>query len=156
MKQKDILVKAVESYLEGKDLFLVDLTVSSDNDIEVVIESLEGIVSLDDCVDMSRAIEAELDRDVEDFSLTVGSAGLSSPFKVRKQYLKFIESEIEVTRTSGARVKGILENVSEEGITLLYSQLVKREGMKKKERVEVSEEISFAEIKSARPVISFK
>lgn len=156
MKQIDILHKAVTEFLEGKQLFLVEIFVSSDNDIEVVIESEVGDVSLDDCVELSHYIEDQLDREVEDFSLTVGSAGLSSPFKVVKQYHKFVGSEIEITRIGGARLKADLISVTEDGITISYEALVKVEGQKKKVKEQREEFLSFNEIKTAKPVIKFK
>ena len=82
MKQQEQLEQAAAAYLEGKDLFLVDIKVSADNDIDITIESDGRDVTLDDCVEMNRFIESRLDRDVEDFSLTVGSAGLTAPFKL--------------------------------------------------------------------------
>lgn len=155
MKQKDILDKAVADYLEGKDLFLVETLVSADNDIEIVIESETGDVTLDDCVEFSYFIESELDRDVEDFSLTVGSAGLSSSFKVARQYVKFVGSEIEIIRRSGAKQKAMLVAVKEDGIDISYDVLKKVEGQKKKVREHVDEFLSFDAIKTAKPVINF-
>ena len=72
---KQTLKAIVKEYLEGTDLSLVEITVSEDNDIEVIVTRESG-VSIDDCVALSRHIESRLDRDKEDFSLTVGSAGI--------------------------------------------------------------------------------
>ena len=72
---KQTLEAIVKEYLEGTDLSLVEITVSEDNDIEVIVTRESG-VSIDDCVALSRHIESRLDRDKEDFSLTVGSAGI--------------------------------------------------------------------------------
>ena len=85
MKQREQLESAAAAFVEGKDLFVVDIKVSADNDIDITIESDERDVTLDDCVEMSRHIESCLDRDVEDFSLTGGSAGLTSPVKLPRQ-----------------------------------------------------------------------
>ncbi|MBP5210739.1 MAG: ribosome assembly cofactor RimP, partial [Bacteroidales bacterium] len=92
MKQKDILEQSVAEYLAGKDIFLVEIKVTADNDIDVVIENEKGDISLDDCVELNNYLESKLSRDVEDFSLTVGTAGLTSPFKVPRQYNKFVGS----------------------------------------------------------------
>jgi len=107
-------------------------------------------------VDMTRFIEERVSRDVEDYSLTVGSAGLTSPFKVVRQYKKAVGSEIQVTRSSGARQKVMLTAVTEDGIDVSYEQSVKLEGSKKKVKETVNEHIPFAEIKSAKPVIKFE
>ena len=72
---KQTIEKIAQEHLQGTDLSLVEVTVSEENDIEVIITS-EGGVSIDDCVELSRFIESKLDRDKEDFSLMVGSAGI--------------------------------------------------------------------------------
>ena len=82
MISKELVQQLVEQWLEGKDYFLTDLTVSADARIVVEIDHEEG-VWIEDCVELSRFIENGLDRDEEDFELEVGSAGLGQPFKVR-------------------------------------------------------------------------
>lgn len=157
MKQKDLLLTAVNSYIEenGGDLFLVDITVSPTNDIEVLIERECSDVSIDDCVAISRYVESKLDREVEDFSLTVGSAGLTAPLTVIRQYRKFKDSEIQVTRLGGSRQNGILTSVNDNGIELTYMQSVKVEGTKKRIKESVTESIPFDQIKSAKAIIKF-
>ena len=76
MIQKQTIEKIAQEHLQGTELTLVDVTVSEDNDIEVIITREGGGVSIDDCVALSRFIESKLDRDKEDFSLMVGSAGI--------------------------------------------------------------------------------
>ena len=126
----------VNQHFEGTNFFLVDVKVSTDNDIEVIIESDNEDINLDHCVKISRHIESQLDREKEDFSLTVGSAGLSSPFKVLRQYRKFIGQEVEVLIKGGIKLKAVLTDASAEEITLTYSKLESVEGKKKKVRVE--------------------
>ncbi|MDE5857439.1 MAG: ribosome assembly cofactor RimP, partial [Muribaculaceae bacterium] len=89
MIDKDKLRLTVEKAIEGTDIFLVDLKVSPDNNIVVEIDSKNGL-DIDTCADLTRKIEAEFDRDAEDYELEVGSAGLTSPFKVKAQYEKNI------------------------------------------------------------------
>ncbi|MGX8696804.1 MAG: ribosome assembly cofactor RimP, partial [Prevotella sp.] len=96
MKQQEQLEQAAAAYLEGKDLFLVDIKVSADNDIDITIESDGRDVTLDDCVGMTEFIQQAVDRDQEDYSLTIGSAGLTSPFKVLRQWKKAVGSEIQL------------------------------------------------------------
>ena len=155
MKQKEQLEKAAAEYVEGKDLFIVDIKVSADNDIDITIETDERDVTLDDCVEMSRFIESRLDRDVEDFSLTIGSAGLTSPFKLPRQYRKFVGSTIEVTFRDGHRQKAFLESAGDEEFEISYEKLVSVEGKKKKVRETMHETLKYAEIKSAKAVIKF-
>jgi len=75
MISKQTIEAIAQEYLQGKDLSLVEVTVSEENDIEVIITRESG-VAIDDCVELSRYIESKLDRDKEDFSLMVGSAGI--------------------------------------------------------------------------------
>ncbi|MCF0164780.1 MAG: ribosome assembly cofactor RimP [Bacteroidales bacterium] len=156
MKQKELLEKAVNEIVEQRGLFLVEISVSKDNDIDVTVESDSADITLEDCVAISDYVNARLDREVEDYSLTVGSAGLTSPFKVVRQYKKFVGSVIEVTLKEGQRMKVVLESVAEDGISVSYERSVKVEGQKKKVKESVTETLSFSQIKSAKPVISFK
>ena len=84
MIEKSIVKSLVETWLEGKDYFLVDIEISQDNKIVVEIDHADG-VWIEDCVELSKFIEDHLDRDKEDFELEVGSAGLGQPFKVPEQ-----------------------------------------------------------------------
>ncbi|NLX40766.1 MAG: ribosome assembly cofactor RimP [Bacteroidales bacterium] len=156
MIQKEKIEEILAEFLaQRSDLFLVDVKVSRENDIEIVIEIDKGSLSLDDCVNISRFVESKLDRDEEDFSLTVGSAGLSTPFKVLRQYRKALGSEIELKLKNGGHFKGVLAAASEEGITFVTKVSEKVEGQKKKVIMEVVEEYTFDQIKSAKPVIKF-
>ena len=86
MKVSEI-IDAIESEIVARGLYIIEVTVSKDNDVEVTIESEEGKVELEDCVAISRFFETRFDRETEDYSLTVTSAGLDQPFKVLKQYI---------------------------------------------------------------------
>jgi ribosome maturation factor RimP len=156
MIQKEKIEEILAEFLaQRSDLFLVDVKVSKENNIEIVIEIDKGFLSLDDCADISRFVESKLNRDEEDFSLTVGSAGLTAPFKVLRQYRKALGSEIELTLKNGGRINGMLTAVSEEGITFLTKVSEKVEGEKKKVIRKITEEYTFDKIKSAKPVINF-
>ena len=87
MIDKELLVKTVIEAISGTDLFLVEAKVGSSNDINIEIDSASG-VDIDTCARITRRIEEVFDRETEDYSLEVGSAGLTSPFKVRRQYEK--------------------------------------------------------------------
>ena len=90
MIDKELIVKLVEEKLASSSNYLVDVAVQPGNIIVVEIDNDES-VCIDDCVELSRYLEDHLDRDVEDFELEVGSAGITSPFKVLRQYQKNIE-----------------------------------------------------------------
>ena len=85
MISKSAVEQAVNEWLDGKEYFLVDVSVSADDEIVVVIDHAEG-VWIEDCADLSRYIESKINREEEDYELEVGSAGLGYPFKVRRQW----------------------------------------------------------------------
>lgn len=150
MTLKERVKIAVEEYLEGKDIVLVSLKCTPDSVIEVTLDSLNG-VDLDKCVEASRFIESKLDRDVEDFELTVGSASISEPFTHPIQYKKNISRQIEIMEAgSRSKLSATLNDVDDEGITVSYTEKIVPEGKKRKEEVERVRKISFEDIKSAK------
>ena len=147
---------AIAGYLEEKGLFLVDIEISKDNDITIAIESSEGDVKIENCVDIDHIVAGVFDRDVEDYSLTVTSAGLDQPFKVLQQYQKFVGSEVEVVVKGGGKMKGVLSSATEEGFEVTVSKMVKVEGSKKKVQQDTVTAFAYDGIKSCKPVIKFK
>jgi len=145
----------VERYINGSDLFLVQLKISKDNVVEIMIDSPVG-VNLDQCVELSRAINETFDRDVEDFELTVSSAGLDQPFRVFQQYLKYIGKEVEVVLKSGKKLKATLVDATPDTITLSYEELQKVEGKKRKQLITNTESYILADVKSTKPIIKWK
>ncbi|MBQ7899258.1 MAG: ribosome assembly cofactor RimP [Bacteroidales bacterium] len=154
MKISDI-IDAIEGEIVARGLFLIEVTVSKDNDVEITIESEEGIVELEDCVALSRHFESMFDREQEDYSLTVTSAGLDQPFKVLKQYLKSVGKKVEVQLKGGKKMVALLEAADQESITLKYSQKEAVEGKKKKEIVEHVDRFTMDQVNSVRPFIEF-
>lgn len=150
---KTVKALALE-WLEGKEYFLVDATVSKDNKIVVEIDHKDG-VWIEDCCDLSRFIESKLDRDVEDFELEVGSAGIGQPFKVVQQYINNIGNEVEVMTAEGKKLKGVMADADENGFTLKYQEKQKVEGKKRPQLVEVESQFAFDGIKWAKAVINF-
>ncbi|MCR1856692.1 ribosome assembly cofactor RimP, partial [Phocaeicola vulgatus] len=117
MIDKNVVTRIVDEWLEGKDYFLVDVTVSPDDKIVVEIDHAEG-VWIDDCVELSRYIESKLDREEEDYELEVGSAGIGQPFKVLQQYLIHIGKEVEILTKEGKKLEGVLKDANEENFTV--------------------------------------
>ncbi|MBQ9654295.1 MAG: ribosome assembly cofactor RimP [Bacteroidales bacterium] len=136
MKKEDI-AQAVEAAILERGCFLVEVTVSKDNDIEIVIEKEKGDVDWEDCVAIDRLVHEKFDQDVEDYALTVSSAGLDRPFKVMKQFEKAVGTKVDVWMKGGKKVKGVLEAASEEAVTI------------------DGEAIAFDVINSVRPVVEF-
>lgn len=146
----------MEEAVACRGCFIVDVKVSRDNDVELTVESAEGIVDMDDCVALSEAFQDVFDRDVEDYSLTVSSAGLDQPFKVLRQFLKAVGSEVEVMLKGGKKLAGILEKADESSITLSYQVKEAVEGRKKKETVTRTDVFPMSEVNSVRPRIKFE
>lgn len=125
MTDRAFIERKVMERLQGTDCYLVDVTVSGENDITVEVDSDRG-VSIDDCAALSRYIEENLDREKEDFSLEVGSPGITSPFKALRQYRKNIGNEVEVLLENGTKLTGILEEAGEREITLAVERKEKK------------------------------
>ena len=144
---------AEKKILENKS-FLVDVTVSAANKIKVTIDNFEGL-AIDECVNMSRWIENQLDRDAEDFELEVTSPGLDQPFKVLHQYQKNIGKEVEVKLNDGQKAQGKLLEVDEIGIELELKSSEKVEGKKGKQIIIRRLHLPFDKIKETRIIIKF-
>lgn len=140
----------------GEKFFIVDLNVNGANKITVELDHEENPVSIEDCIQFSRQIEGNLDREEQDFELEVASAGLSNPFKVHKQYIKNIGRTVKLLLKTGKTVEGELKKVTEDAINIEYTKREKVEGKKKKVDVTVNEEYSFNDINQTKLVITFK
>ena len=149
------IIDAIDSEIVARGLYIIEVTVSKDNDVEVTIESEEGKVELEDCVAISRFFETKFDRETEDYSLTVTSAGLDQPFKVLKQFGKALGKKVEVQLKGGKKMVAVLEAADEESITLKYSQKEAVEGKKKKEIVEHVDRFTMDQVNSVRPFVEF-
>ncbi len=155
IKTSDI-IEAIESEIAARGCFIVDVCVSKDNDIVLTIESEKGKIELEDCVSLSRFFESKFDREIEDYSLTVSSAGLDQAFKVFKQYRKAVGAKVEVQIKGGKKMIAVLEDADQESITLKYSVKEAIEGKKKKELVEHIDRFTMDQINAVRYYIDFK
>lgn len=146
---------ALQSEIVARGCFLVEVSVSKDNDIVVTIESENGKIELDDCVALSRFFETQFDREKEDYSLTVTSAGLDQPFKVLKQFQKAVGTKVEVMLKGGKKMIAQLDAADEEGITLRYSVKEAVDGKKKKEIVEHVDRFAMDQVNAVKPFVEF-
>lgn len=146
--------KIVEEVLGEQD-FLVNVRINKSNVVQVFVDSYEGL-SINRCAEISRHLESRLDRDSEDFELQVSSPGLTENFRVREQYLKNREREVEIVTKNELKFTGILKNIENDFILLEVSSREKVEGKKKKQLVTREHQVGFEDIKSAKVVISFK
>ncbi len=148
---KELLNEAFEEY---NSLFLIDFTIKGNNEIRVIIDGDQG-VTVQDCVNVSRKVEHNLDREEEDFSLEVASAGATEPLINKRQYKKNIGRDLEVKLGDGSKITGTLDTVSESGITLSWKERVPKEVGKGKMTVEKQEEITYEAINQAKVKIKF-
>ena len=140
MITKEDIEGLLEKHLEGSDVFVVEVKVSSGNEIRVHVDTPDGI-SIDRCVQISRFLNESMDREVEDYALEVSSPGAAAPYRVKQQYEKNAGRKVEVLLRDGQKKEGRLEKVGADGITLT---------VKGKEIA-----ISFEEIKKTKTIISF-
>lgn len=142
-----------EAFQENSSLFLIALNINPQNHILVVIDGDNG-VSVEDCIEVSRKIEHNLDREEEDFSLEVTSAGVSEPLKLPRQFKKNIGRKLEV-ETNSNKFEGNLKAVDHEGITLSWKAREPKPVGKGKITVNKETKIAFSEIEKATVVITF-
>lgn len=155
MIDKTLLTETVEQAIAGTSIFLVDVQVNPGNAIVVEIDSPEGI-DIDTCADITRKIESVFDRDKEDYELEVGSAGLTSPFKVKGQYLKNIGNQLEILTKDGRKLKGTLLSVDDDSFTVEITKKVKEPGKKKPVEVAEPETLDMDNCKYVKYLIDFK
>lgn len=138
MIDKQNIIDLVDQYLleAESESYLIDVIVNKDNHIVVEIDNDEAI-DIDECAAISRYIDEHMDRNIEDFELEVGSAGLTSPLKKLRQFAKFEGEEMEVLCRDGQKIRGVLGTADEEGFDLTFTKKIKPEGSKKK--IEVTE-----------------
>jgi len=157
MIDKSQLTATVEQAIAGTDIFIVDVRVSADNDIVVELDSPDGL-DIDTCAAVTRQVEAAFDRDAEDYSLEVGSAGLTAPFKVPGQYLKNVGNDVDVLTADGRKLHGRLAEVGPDAeyFVVEVPTKVKKEGAKRPVTEPVPVRLTPAGCKSVTYAINFK
>ena len=149
------IIEAAERQMQGTDMFVVGCTCSAANEIELTVDS-DTSVDIDACVRLSRAVEAEFDRDAEDFSLTVMSAGIGSPLRTLRQYRKLLGRPVEVLLKGGTKILATLDEATDTQLTLSYEEKQAVEGKKRKQTVQVTRTYPFDEILSTKEHLDFK
>jgi ribosome maturation factor RimP len=153
LKEKAIL--AIEKALiEYPSLFLINVTVKEDNKIYVALDGDHG-VNLQDCIAVNRAIEAELDREVEDYALEVASAGVSSPLKFPRQYKKNIGRTLKLKTTNNGDFEAKIQTATETEVTFVWTVREPKPLGKGKVTVEKQLTLAYPEIKEAIVTITF-
>ena len=150
-KVQDLLSLALE---EHPNIFLVDFKITTDNSIKVILDG-DKEVNVKDCISISRAIEGALNRDEEDFSLEVASAGVGSPLKFPRQYHKNLGRKLEVISSDGLKFMGELTHVKEDAIELQWKQREPKPIGKGKVTVTKNKILTFDEISQTKVMIKF-
>lgn len=154
MTFKEKVSELLNESLAGKpELFLIDLTITDAFKIIVTIDGDNG-VNLQDCIDISRAIESNLDREEQDYSLEVASGGVSAPLKLVRQYKKNIGRTLQV-KTATDKITAELVDANDDFITLTWTAREPKEIGKGKVTVEKRLELPYADIKEAIVTITF-
>jgi len=150
---KEKVEQLITESVEGTDIFLVKLTVSSSNDINVLLDSDSGL-TLSDCRSISRVIETSLDRDDEDFSLTVSSSGVGEPLVLR-QYRKNVGRKVRVTLIDGEIIEAKMVAADDKGIELEWKSREKKPTGKGKITVVNNKLLDYQSIKQTVVLITF-
>lgn len=150
-KVNNVVLEGLQS---RPDLFLVDLIISNSNKIQVILDGDNG-VNLQDCIDLSKFVDNNLDREEEDFSLEVASAGVSSPLKLVRQFQKNIGRNLKVFTLNNEVFEAELTKVTNENISLEWQAREPKAIGKGKETVDKKKLLAYSEIKEATVIISF-
>jgi ribosome maturation factor RimP len=153
MIDRTIIEKLVKEFINGTEIFLVAVRISSSGKITVLADRKEGI-TIDECVAINRFIEKNLNRDEEDYELQVSSPGLDMPFLVKQQYYKNEGRRIEVVDSAGNKHSGVLKNVTDGGFELETEVKAKIKG--KGKSIEIKDvSFNYDQVKSAREIETF-
>jgi len=148
---KSLLDEGLE---QRDDLFLIDFDISGDNAIKIVIEGDQGVL-VEDCMFISRAIEHNLDREEQDFSLEVLSAGATTPLTHKRQYKKNIGRTLSVQTTNDKTIEGTLTQADDQKILLEWKSREPKPVGKGKVTVKKQADIAYSDISKAQVVIKF-
>lgn len=154
MIKKGVVEDIINELIADTDLFLVEINVSATNVISILIDCMDG-VNLKKCIILTKAFEEKLDREIEDYELSIASAGIGQAFQVHQQYVKNIGNEVEILTINGEKFKGTLTELTEDGFLIEYEEKEKLEGKKKKVIVEKQKTFKNEEIKYIKDIISF-
>lgn len=153
MITKEQITQLANEALDSTDRFVVDITVSKSNVIFVYIDA-DTSVTIDHCVELSRFIESCLDREIEDYELSVSSAGIDYPLLVNRQFKKYVEKDLEILHNDGVKKIYKLLSYNEEKIEV-QEAVIKMLGKLKKTKYGETVELYLKDIKEIKPYINF-
>jgi ribosome maturation factor RimP len=154
MINKQTIISLIEAHFEGTDKFIVDVKVLTGNKIEIYIDAPNHIV-IADCVELSRFIEGNLDREKEDFELQVSSPGATESFKVIEQYRKYKETKVKVVTKEGQKHEGIIKEVNDDNFVIEETRREKKTLGKGNQTVIENIEIKYNNVKATKSVLPF-
>lgn len=154
MMQEKVLPLLEQALADNPSLFLIDVSISENNQIRVIIDGDNG-VTVEDCIAVSRAIEHNLDRETEDFSLEVMSAGVSEPLTLPRQYKKNVGRKLKVKTEAGETIEGELTQSDEDTVTLQWKAREPKPVGKGKVTVQKEAVLPYKEIVEAKVMITF-
>ncbi len=146
MISEQLIKDLTNTHLEGSDRFAVSVAVRSDNRIRIFIDS-DTHVLIEHCIELSKFIESQLDREKEDFELNVSSSGLDQPYKLPRQYMKNIGREVAVLLKDNNKIEGALIAADSQGFT------VKEITKVKKINTETIHSFQYSDIKETKEII---
>jgi len=152
--QEKVLPLLEQALADNPSLFLIDVSISENNQIRVIIDGDNG-VTVEDCIAVSRAIEHNLDREAEDFSLEVMSAGVSEPLTLPRQYKKNVGRKLKVKTEAGETIEGELTQSDEDTVTLQWKAREPKPVGKGKVTVQKEAVLPYKEIVEAKVMITF-
>ena len=142
------------SLKDNPKLFLIDLSISGDNKIKIVLDG-DDSVSLMDCINVSRAIEHNLDREIFDFGLEVASVGADDILTISRQYYKNIGRKLSVIDVTGKNYEGVLTSIKKNEILIEWKERQPKKIGKGKETVLKNKILSFSEITQSKVILKF-
>lgn len=154
MITKQDVLDAVAQKIEDDGNFIVEVTVGPSNEIRLVVDSEKGI-PISYCEELDALIETKLDRDKEDYSLEVSSAGICTELKVFGQFRKNIGNKVEVTMPNGAWIRGVLVDATEDGFDVETEEKKKVEGEKKKQIIKTVTHYALSDVKMVKDILDF-
>tara|TARA_B100000787_G_scaffold81298_1_gene59980 strand:+ start:162 stop:626 length:465 start_codon:yes stop_codon:yes gene_type:complete len=143
-----------EALKEHTHLFLIDIEIASDNKITIIIDGDQG-VRVEDCIAISRAIEHNLDREEEDFSLDVFSAGVSRPLSMPRQYKKNLGRNLQLRTTQGETLEGKITQTTDNEVTLEWKAREPKPVGKGKVTVHKKAVLPYTDIVEAKVMVTF-
>jgi ribosome maturation factor RimP len=151
--KEQVLQLLNEALLEKPEIFLIDFSISDSYKIIVTLDGDNGVI-LQDCIDISRAIDNHIDREEIDYALEVASVGIGSPLKLVRQYIKNIGRTL-IVKTASETIEAELVEANQDFITLSWSAREPKKLGKGKETVQKKQEIPYSEIIEAVVTVNF-